>query len=135
MFWPVLASTEAGKLRSWEIMLRDQAWPHCGWSAPGSSKHQDPSTKIQGRSKHQAPNDRPLLANFWFSMLGSSLELGCWRLDVKWSIALCDSGDSGAGAYREISLCFKMLNWCRRSACSAISLSSTLRPRIGFPCG
>src|SRR3989475_12448041 len=69
-------------------MLRDQACPHCGWSAASNSKDQDPTTKIQRRSKHQAPNGPPLPANFWLLILGSSLELGCWRLDVESSIAL-----------------------------------------------
>src|ERR1039458_8509683 len=38
MFRPVSGSKESGSPRSSETMLRDQAWPHCGWSAARHGK-------------------------------------------------------------------------------------------------
>src|SRR5438445_10882847 len=32
MFLPVCGSKLSGRFLSSETMLRDQAWPHCGWS-------------------------------------------------------------------------------------------------------
>ena len=43
--------------------------------------------------------------------------------------------DMKNSAYREISPCRNVRNWCRLRLCSAISLSSTLRPSRGLPCG
>src|SRR5436309_12402273 len=40
MFLPVLGSKESGRPFSAETMLRDQAWPHCGWSADAHGKLQ-----------------------------------------------------------------------------------------------
>src|SRR5437667_12096983 len=40
MFLPVLGSNESGRPFSAETMLRDQAWPHCGWSAEAHGKVQ-----------------------------------------------------------------------------------------------
>src|SRR5688572_2586794 len=37
MFFPVFGSKSAGKFRSAETILRDQACPHCGWSAAVAS--------------------------------------------------------------------------------------------------
>ncbi|PYI92655.1 MAG: hypothetical protein DME97_10140 [Verrucomicrobia bacterium] len=45
-------------------------------------KHQTPSSKHQGNSKHQAPNKaRPLAV--WNLELGASLELGAWNLELR----------------------------------------------------
>src|SRR5262245_60490714 len=35
---------------------------------------------------------------------------------------------------RETSACLSTRNWCRRKACSAISLSSMLKPITDLPC-
>src|SRR6266568_1439464 len=40
MFLPVLGSNESGRPFSAETMLRDQAWPHCGWSVEAHGKVQ-----------------------------------------------------------------------------------------------
>src|SRR5438128_254449 len=47
IFFPVLGSNESGKLFSSETMLRDQACPHCGWSAADARKFSPPGTRLQ----------------------------------------------------------------------------------------
>src|SRR5436190_22276318 len=45
------------------------------------------------------------------------------------------SPNAPCSTYLEISPCFKVLNWCRFNTCSAVSVSSMLDPRRGFPSG
>src|SRR5947207_1301938 len=47
----------------------------------GGKKIQDPRPKIQGSSKHQAPNASER-APGWILEFGSSLDLGAWCLDL-----------------------------------------------------
>src|SRR3989442_14149445 len=56
IFFPVVGSNESGKPFSSETMLRDQACPHCGWSAADARKFSAPGTKLQQSNKLQIPN-------------------------------------------------------------------------------
>src|SRR5438034_1169888 len=71
MFLPVLGSKEAGRPFSSETMLRDQAWPHCGWSAAQARKLQAPSPKPQESATLRVGNRRPTR----------------WRPQTRWSKA------------------------------------------------
>src|SRR5213078_1522664 len=62
MFLPVLGSKEPGKPFSADRMLRDQACPHCGWSAADARKFSVGGTKLQQSNTLQIPN-RPRRQN------------------------------------------------------------------------
>src|SRR5439155_24792102 len=55
MFLPVLGSKEPVKPFSSDSMLRDQACPHCGWSAAEARKFSAPGTRLQS-NKLPIPN-------------------------------------------------------------------------------
>src|SRR2546426_5524477 len=55
-FLPVLGSKESGKRFSSDTMLRDQACPHCGWSAADARKFPAPTTRLQPSHQLQIPN-------------------------------------------------------------------------------
>src|SRR5216110_4125005 len=59
MFLPVLGSKESGRPFSSETRLRDQAWPHCGWSAAQPRKLQAPRLRLQESATLQIANRRP----------------------------------------------------------------------------
>src|SRR5260221_8504557 len=54
MFFPVLGSKESGRPFSSETMLRDQAWPHCGWSAGRAWKSASPRSRAETDSQESA---------------------------------------------------------------------------------
>src|SRR5438874_3256711 len=56
IFLPVFGSNASGKVFSSETMLRDQACPHCGWSAANARKFSAPGTKLQQSNKLPIPN-------------------------------------------------------------------------------
>src|SRR6266567_4099706 len=56
MFLPVLGSKESGRSFSSDTMLRDQACPHCGWSAAEARKIPAPTTRPQPSNQLQIPN-------------------------------------------------------------------------------
>src|SRR6266576_1368669 len=82
MFWPVLRSKDWGKPRSPATMLRDQAWPHWGWSEARSGKHGDSRSTIQRSGKEQVPNGRMSVAISSWLVDGASLERGNWSLEL-----------------------------------------------------
>src|SRR2546422_2324053 len=56
MFLPVWGSKEPGRPVSSDTMLRDQACPHCGWSAADARKFPAPTTRLQPSHQLQIPN-------------------------------------------------------------------------------
>src|SRR5437667_2836978 len=55
-FLPVFGSKESGKCFSSDTMLRDQACPHCGWSAADTWKFPAPTTRLPPSHQLQIPN-------------------------------------------------------------------------------
>src|ERR1035441_5938179 len=54
MFRPVWGSKDSGSPVSSETMLRDQAWPHCAWSAARAGRSKAPQASAlnsRGQSK------------------------------------------------------------------------------------
>src|SRR2546430_16203551 len=138
MFLPVLEAKEPGRPLSSEPMFRDQAWPHCGWSAAQARKPPAPRPRPQENATLKIANRRPTR----------------WRPQRRWNKTgkardqLLFMGDDLTGNpnrlegtrllcafQREMSVCRSTRNWCRCKTCSAISLSSMLKPRMDFPCG
>jgi len=62
--------------------LRDQAWPHWGWSEARSGKHGDSRSTIQRSGKEQVPNGRMSVAISSWLVGGASLERGNWSLEL-----------------------------------------------------
>src|SRR5436190_8183003 len=60
MLWPVAGAKESGRPRSGETMLRDQGWPHCGWSAAERGRVRRPKAKTRGRPKSEGRNPKEI---------------------------------------------------------------------------